>query len=80
MLTGWLGAVTGPILLGCPSSAESEYHHDEKPPPSGEWKKLPAHDDESQVQLDVDRSFIYYPTSMQPRSSGVVDRESTEQY
>ncbi|KAG4305045.1 hypothetical protein PORY_001720 [Pneumocystis oryctolagi] len=28
-----------------------------------QWKSLPAHKDENQVQLDVDRSFIYYPTA-----------------
>lgn len=48
----------GPLLLGYVnnnidikggvSSAES-------------WKELPTHRDENQVQLDVDRSFIYYP-------------------
>lgn len=26
------------------------------------WEKLPRHRDEEQVQLDVDRSFVYYPT------------------
>lgn len=26
------------------------------------WQKLPPHKDESQVQLDVDRSFVYYPS------------------
>jgi hypothetical protein len=25
------------------------------------WKELPRHRDEDQVQLDVDRSFVYYP-------------------
>lgn len=30
---------------------------------SGSWKELPRHRDEDQVQLDVDRSFIYYPQS-----------------
>ncbi|OIW32139.1 GTPase-activating protein gyp10 [Coniochaeta ligniaria NRRL 30616] len=25
------------------------------------WKELPKHRDEDQVQLDVDRSFVYYP-------------------
>ncbi|KAG5517991.1 hypothetical protein PMAC_000446 [Pneumocystis sp. 'macacae'] len=28
------------------------------------WKLLPAHKDENQVQLDVDRSFIYYPINL----------------
>ena len=30
---------------------------------SGPWQSLPRHRDEDQVQLDVDRSFIYYPDS-----------------
>ncbi|KAF8544954.1 hypothetical protein BDD12DRAFT_915224 [Trichophaea hybrida] len=35
---------------------------------------LPPHDDEGQVKLDVDRSFIYYPTSMhQPWIHGFHD-------
>lgn len=25
------------------------------------WKELPQHRDEDQVQLDVNRSFVYYP-------------------
>jgi hypothetical protein len=28
---------------------------------SSSWRSLPKHPDEDQVQLDVDRSFIYYP-------------------
>ncbi|KND90302.1 TBC1 domain family member 20 [Tolypocladium ophioglossoides CBS 100239] len=57
-----------PILLGLPppdaasggdtrhakSENESENH-------AGDWKELPRHRDEDQVQLDVNRSFIYYP-------------------
>ncbi|KAL7274103.1 GTPase-activating protein gyp8 [Rhizina undulata] len=31
------------------------------------WENLPPHGDENQVQLDVNRSFIYYPTNMSPR-------------
>jgi hypothetical protein len=30
---------------------------------SGDWKQLPRHRDEDQVQLDVNRSFIYYPNN-----------------
>jgi hypothetical protein len=41
----------GPILLGC-STAE----------PYANWKDLPPHQDEEQIRLDVDRSFVYYPT------------------
>ncbi|KAE9972423.1 hypothetical protein Vi05172_g9516 [Venturia inaequalis] len=43
-----------PILLGT-TSLESAA---EKETP---WEDLPAHRDEYQVQLDVDRSFCYYP-------------------
>lgn len=25
------------------------------------WERLPRHRDEEQVQLDVDRAFVYYP-------------------
>lgn len=28
-----------------------------------DWNSLPRHRDEDQVQLDVDRSFVYYPNS-----------------
>lgn len=28
------------------------------------WRDMLAHEDEGQVKLDVNRSFIYYPTSM----------------
>lgn len=44
----------GPILLGCQEQEVKE----EKP-----WKELPAHSDEGQVKLDVDRAFVYYPRS-----------------
>ncbi len=47
----------GPLLLGY-RSKESE--------PTGSarsWKGLPNHKDEDQVELDVNRSFIYYPLS-----------------
>nr|RBQ88223.1 hypothetical protein FVER53263_07291 [Fusarium verticillioides] len=52
-----------PILLGLDASS------DEKDDPdlalaqedSNAWKRLPRHRDEGQVQLDVNRSFIYYP-------------------
>ena len=44
----------GPVLLGCGrADAQSQ-----APP---DWRTLPAHRDEHQVQLDVNRSFIYYP-------------------
>lgn len=44
---------TGPILLQC----DEETRHDDMRP----WNELPRHSDEDQVQLDVNRSFVYYP-------------------
>lgn len=50
-----------PILLGCEDTGDVKQTQ-------GDWKALPKHRDEDQVQLDVDRSFIYYPhgTSFPP--------------
>lgn len=28
------------------------------------WKELPPHRDEDQVQLDVNRAFVYYPNGV----------------
>lgn len=28
------------------------------------WETLPRHSDEDQVQLDVDRAFVYYPRGL----------------
>ncbi|KAH7314049.1 rab-GTPase-TBC domain-containing protein [Rhexocercosporidium sp. MPI-PUGE-AT-0058] len=52
-----------PLLLGC------EHHKDDIKQASGavDWKSLPRHQDEDQVRLDVDRSFIYYPRDQTPR-------------
>ena len=47
----------GPILIG--SEAELEVNtgtHSSAP-----WEELPPHRDEDQVQLDVNRAFVYYP-------------------
>jgi hypothetical protein len=27
-----------------------------------DWRQLPKHREEGQVELDVNRSFVYYPT------------------
>ncbi|THC99402.1 hypothetical protein EYZ11_001126 [Aspergillus tanneri] len=43
-------AYLGPILLQC-----------DRDPDLGAWNNLPPHVDEDQVQLDVNRSFVYYP-------------------
>jgi hypothetical protein len=29
-----------------------------------DWKELPEHREEGQVELDVNRSFVYYPTGV----------------
>ncbi|KAK5187961.1 GTPase-activating protein gyp8, partial [Cryomyces antarcticus] len=44
----------GPVLLGCSSDA-----YKQQPP----WQSLPPHKDEDQVRLDVNRSFVYYPSN-----------------
>lgn len=49
-----------PILLGVSNGETSS--SDE--PDGGSWKELPRHKDEDQVQLDVNRAFIYYPCGM----------------
>ncbi|KAK3688140.1 rab-GTPase-TBC domain-containing protein [Podospora appendiculata] len=43
-----------PVLLGL-HTGNGETAHD------ASWKELPRHADEDQVQLDVNRAFIYYP-------------------
>ena len=48
-------ATLGPILLGYNKDSSDESHS------STSWKALPRHKDEDQVELDVNRSFIYYP-------------------
>lgn len=42
-----------PIILGCD---REDNGHD-----LARWEDLPRHDDEGQIRLDVDRSFVYYP-------------------
>ena len=51
---------SGPVLLGFGGQA-FELIKDRR------WRDLPPHKDESQVELDVNRSFIYYPTSIIPK-------------
>ena len=45
-------SLQGPILLHCADKEEAT---------STASKELSHHRDEAQVQLDVDRSFVYYP-------------------
>lgn len=44
----------GPLLLGCGGALGTK---------TQSWQDLPRHRDENQVELDVNRSFIYYPKS-----------------
>jgi hypothetical protein len=68
MLTGFVQQ--GPILLGLPpptDEKESEITHSADPhaaPLDEDWKDFPRHNDEDQVQLDVNRSFVHYPNGM----------------
>lgn len=47
----------GPMLLGCEQPASGTESQENT------WKALPRHRDEDQVQLDVNRAFVYYPSS-----------------
>ena len=49
---------TGPILLGCPAAGQKVKES------VALWQKLPRRTDEEQVQKDVDRAFVYYPSRM----------------
>lgn len=65
-----------PILLGVSGSTDEgidektgkKNEHSNDGVVSDDWKNLPPHKDEHQVELDVNRSFIYYPNSMPPIS------------
>jgi hypothetical protein len=48
--------MAGPLILGFEQDDLKPHGED-----INSWKELPEHRDEGQVQLDVDRSFIYYP-------------------
>lgn len=48
-----------PVLLGCRVDDE---RGEQKEEASDSWTGLPRHRDEDQVKLDVDRSFVYYPS------------------
>jgi hypothetical protein len=57
---------SGPVLLG---------YKDDDLEGDPAWENLPRHGDEDQVRLDVDRSFIYYPTNQSPKD---LDRRKQE--
>ncbi|EAW08327.1 TBC domain-containing protein [Aspergillus clavatus NRRL 1] len=57
-----------PILLRCDTDVEdSEFVS---------WEDLPSHKDEDQVQLDVNRSFVYYPQCAEDELSSKKDELS----
>ncbi|KAL7785972.1 rab-GTPase-TBC domain-containing protein [Trichoderma ceciliae] len=72
LLADALRQAAWPILLGLPLSPdekEGDGAHSANPDAdadadtsSAEWKDLPRHGDEDQVQLDVNRSFVHYPS------------------
>ncbi len=51
----------GPILLGLPSDIAGETLGAGESEP-GDWRDLPPHPEEEQVEKDVARAFVYYPT------------------
>lgn len=51
---------TGPLLLGYDLKSRSEAER------GSAWQQLPRHKDEDQVELDVNRSFVYYPKGIRP--------------
>ncbi|KAH0496546.1 hypothetical protein TgHK011_003899 [Trichoderma gracile] len=77
LLADSLRRAAWPILLGAAPPADERKHvadDDEddndslaytdgsSPAADGDWKDLPRHRDEDQVQLDVNRSFVHYPS------------------
>ncbi|KAG5931515.1 hypothetical protein E4U53_001726 [Claviceps sorghi] len=60
---GFLSDELRPVLVGLSSESYECSAGSNSGDTDGEcgWEKLPRHRDEEQVQLDVDRSFVYYP-------------------
>ncbi|KAK5073131.1 GTPase-activating protein gyp8 [Lithohypha guttulata] len=56
LLDDHLRATAWPLLLGCTID-------DGRSLDKVEWRSLPQHQDEEQVQKDVDRAFVYYPVN-----------------
>ncbi|KAK4666901.1 GTPase-activating protein gyp8 [Podospora pseudopauciseta] len=59
-LTDTIRQQAWPLLLGIPSLSDTKPEEEEEEEKE-DWKSLPPHKDESQVQLDVNRAFVYYP-------------------
>ncbi|EGX94686.1 RabGAP/TBC [Cordyceps militaris CM01] len=66
LLTDSLRQLAWPILLGLPAPTVNASNEKlaESDDDDGRWKELPHHRDEDQVQLDVNRSFVYYPHNL----------------
>ncbi|KAH6629444.1 rab-GTPase-TBC domain-containing protein [Boeremia exigua] len=56
LLSDSLRRTAWPLLLGC---ADAQ-------PPETPWQDLAAHAEEAQVDLDVNRAFVYYPPDSKP--------------
>lgn len=69
-----------PLLLGFKVETTPQKNTDDvrTVPERMPWEDLPPHEDEGQVKLDVDRSFIYYPTNMSPRQLDERKKELSE--
>jgi len=52
-----LTVIQGPVLLGA-----DNHHLSASSEKQASWRALPPHKDEEQVKLDVNRSFVYYPS------------------
>lgn len=71
-LTDELRQIAWPVLLGIPLDVDGHVNMEaaaeaagiSKDEDSHAWESLPPHRDEEQVQLDVNRAFVYYPTRM----------------
>ncbi|KAH6997524.1 rab-GTPase-TBC domain-containing protein [Ilyonectria sp. MPI-CAGE-AT-0026] len=81
LLTDALRRRAWPLLLGlevpsgddCSSGSQDGLAGPGDPPV--DWRDLPRHRDEDQVQLDVNRSFIYYPSNL---SESELDQRKSE--
>jgi len=61
----------GPILLGCMDGNQEE--NQGQGVTRKTWETLPRHPDEDQVQLDVDRAFVYYPRGSEVSTNRIVN-------
>ncbi|KAG6096375.1 hypothetical protein E4U31_005469 [Claviceps sp. LM219 group G6] len=64
LLSDELRGLAWPVLMGLfvDTSSCSAGSSDGDTDIDRSWERLPRHRDEEQVQLDVDRAFVYYPT------------------